>query len=94
MLRRDKQIRTQVHQVTDALLFAASLWLACLLRANPQVALALRLDPIGPEFFDKVAWLYFLLLPAAPLILESQGFYNRPVIYPRRLIIWPLFKGC
>ena len=53
-----------------------------------------RLDPIGPEFFDKVAWLYFLLLPAAPLILESQGFYNRPVIYPRRLIIWPLFKGC
>ena len=94
MLRRDRQIRTQVHQVTDALLFAASLWLACLLRANPQVALALRLDPIGPEFFDKVAWLYFLLLPAAPLILESQGFYNRPVIYPRRLIIWPLFKGC
>jgi exopolysaccharide biosynthesis polyprenyl glycosylphosphotransferase len=34
------------------------------------------------------------LIPAAPLILESQGFYNRPVLCPRRGILWPLFKGC
>ena len=52
------------------------------------------LAPIGADFFDKVAWLYFALPPAAALILESQGFYNRPIIYPRRLILWPLFKGC
>ena len=43
---------------------------------------------------NRVVWLYFLLIPAAPLILESQGFYNHPVLCPRRDILWPLFKGC
>ena len=35
-----------------------------------------------------------MLTPAAPLILESQNFYNRPVLCPRRMIFWPLFKSC
>ncbi len=39
-------------------------------------------------------WLYFILIPTAPLILETQGFYDRPVLCPRRDILWPLFKGC
>jgi exopolysaccharide biosynthesis polyprenyl glycosylphosphotransferase len=34
------------------------------------------------------------LIPAAPLILETQGFYNHPVLCPRRDVLWPLFKGC
>ena len=94
MLRRDRQIRTQVHQLADACLFAVSFWLAYTLRTNPQVIAWLGLDPIPPEIFNSVVWLYFVLIPAAPLILESQGFYNRPVLCPRRGILWPLFKGC
>src|SRR5208282_5414481 len=31
---------------------------------------------------------------AAPLILESQNFYNRSPLGPRWATIWPLFKGC
>jgi len=27
-------------------------------------------------------------------VLELQGFYNRPILGPRRAILWPLFKGC
>jgi len=34
MLRRDRQIRRQVHQLLDALLFAVSFWLAYQLRAS------------------------------------------------------------
>src|SRR5271169_5580709 len=94
MLQRDRHLRTQVNQITDALLFAASFWLSCILRADPQIAAAFGFEPIGPDFFAKVGWLYFALLPVAPLVLESQGFYNRPVIYPRRMILLPLFKGC
>jgi len=94
MLRRDRQIRTQIHQLADACLFAVSFWLAYTLRTNPQVIAWLGLDPIPPEIFNSVVWLYFVLIPAAPLILESQGFYNRPVLCPRRGILWPLFKGC
>ena len=33
-------------------------------------------------------------IPGAPFVLESQGFYNRPLLGPRRAILWPLFKGC
>ena len=94
MLRRDRQIRTQIHQVADACLFAVSFWLAYVLRTNPQIVAWLNLDPLPPDIFSSVVWLYFALIPAAPLILESQGFYNRPALCPRRDILWPLFKGC
>jgi exopolysaccharide biosynthesis polyprenyl glycosylphosphotransferase len=94
MLRRDRQIRTQIHQMADACLFAVSFWLAYALRANPQIIAWLNLDVIPPDIFNTVVWLYVALIPAAPLILESQGFYNHPFLCPRRDIIWPLFKGC
>src|ERR1700722_18979607 len=94
MLRRDRQIRTQIHQLADACIFGASLAFACVLRANPQVADWLKLGPISQNAFDKVGWLYFVVFPVAPLILESQNFYNRPPLCPRRVILWPLLKGC
>jgi exopolysaccharide biosynthesis polyprenyl glycosylphosphotransferase len=94
MLRRDRQIRMQLHQLADACLFAASFWLAFVLRTNPQVIAALHLEPILPDAFEQTGWLYFGLILAAPLILESQGFYNRPVYHLRRVFLWPLFKGC
>ncbi len=37
MLQRDRQIRTQIHQVADACVFGASFWIAFMLRANPQI---------------------------------------------------------
>jgi len=94
MLRRDRQIRTQIHQMADACLFAVSFWLAYVLRTNPHIITWLNLDPLSFDVFNSVVWLYFALIPAAPLILESQGFYNRPALCPRRDIVWPLFKGC
>ena len=94
MLRRDRQIRTQIHQVADACLFAGSLWIAYALRNNPQIITWLDLDPIPADVLGSVVWLYFILIVAAPLILESQGFYDRPALGPRRDIFWPLFKGC
>jgi exopolysaccharide biosynthesis polyprenyl glycosylphosphotransferase len=94
MLRRDRQIRTQIHQVADACLFAVSFWIAYALRTNPQVIAWLDLDAILPDVLGSVVWLYFPLIVAAPLILESQGFYDRPALGPRRDILWPLFKGC
>lgn len=96
MLRRDRQIRTQFHQMADACLFAASFWLAYVLRLDPQIAGWLHLPGIGDESLDaqKLVWLWAALIPVGPLILESQNFYNRPVFCPRWAIIWPLFRGC
>ncbi len=94
MLQRDRLIRTQIQQLADASLFAISLWLAYNIRALPAVANFFGLDVIPITNFEEVVWLYFALVPAAPLVLESQGFYQRPVISQRLTIFWPLFKAC
>ncbi len=106
MLRRNRQLRTQVSQLKDTTLFAVALWLAHVFRT------AWDFDPFGiatfiyekfgwhifnPSYviepFSDFQWLYILLIPGVPLILESQGFYDRPLIPRRRDTAWRLFKG-
>src|SRR2546423_15351752 len=93
MLRRDRQIRMQIHQLLDACLFAVSFPLAFLFRSNEDVIDLLGLAPWTTPL-DSYVWVYLVLIPAAPLILEAQGFYNRPVLCSRRTTAWQLFKGC
>jgi exopolysaccharide biosynthesis polyprenyl glycosylphosphotransferase len=82
----------QVHQLMDACLFALGFWLAYLIRSNARVIDLFHLDDVSP--FEAYVWLYLILMPAAPLILEAQGFYNRPMLCRRRTTSWILFKGC
>jgi exopolysaccharide biosynthesis polyprenyl glycosylphosphotransferase len=93
MLRRDRQIRTQIHQLMDACLFAVSFWLAYVLRTDSHVAGWLKLAPVEAPF-NNFAWLYLILIPAAPVILEAQGFYQRPLLCSRRTTAWLLFRTC
>jgi exopolysaccharide biosynthesis polyprenyl glycosylphosphotransferase len=80
----------QLHQLMDACLFAVSFWLAYEFRGfAPIVA---EFGPPSP--FREFVWFYLILIPAAPLVLESQGFYNRPLVGPRRPLLWALFKSC
>src|SRR6266403_1382085 len=92
MLRRSRQIRMQIHQLLDACIFAASFWLAYVLRSNPDVIQFFNLPPV-PKF-EAYVWMYLVLIPAAPPILEAQGFYSRPLLCPRRTTLWQLCKGC
>jgi FlaA1/EpsC-like NDP-sugar epimerase len=94
MLQRDRLIRTQVQQLADASLFAMSFWLAYCLRGMPFFSESLGLGTIPADAFENMVWIFFALVPAAPLVLESQGFYNRPVISRRPAIFWPLLKSC
>ena len=85
----------QLHQVVDACLFALAFRVAYVLRqvlVDSDVFKVLKLDPIAP--FGDFVWLYIVLIPAAPLILEAQGFYARPLYSPRTETWWQLFKGC
>ena len=93
MLRRHRQIRMQLHQLLDACLFAVSFWLAFVLRTNVAFTNLIGLSP-EESSFDSYVWMYLILLPAAPLVLEAQGFYSRPMLYSRRSTVWILFKGC
>ena len=82
----------QIHQMMDACLFAISFWVAYELRASDFLVEGFNLDPIEP--FATYFWYYLALIFVSPLVLETQGFYDRPLIAPRRHTLWPLFKGC
>ena len=93
MLRRDRQLRTQLFQLRDAALFAIGLWLAHLWRHTyTGDHLWWTFEPIAG--FDRFIWLYLIIIPGVPLVLESQGFYQRPVYASRRETAWILGKGC
>jgi exopolysaccharide biosynthesis polyprenyl glycosylphosphotransferase len=92
MLRRDRQMRMQVYQLMDACIFAVSFWLAYEFRASDFVTITLGHPPIA--HFEEFFWHYLVLIPVSPLILEAQGFYDRPLIAPRRHTLVPLLKGC
>jgi exopolysaccharide biosynthesis polyprenyl glycosylphosphotransferase len=91
MLRKQKQVRTQIHKLLDAFLFALSFWFAHLVRDLPAADRWFGW-PIQP--FSEYAWLLVFIVLAAPLVLELQGFYGRPLLAQRRVTAWHLFKGC
>ncbi len=93
MLGRDRVIRMQIHEIVDACLVALSFWLAFELRNSRAIASLFDLQHVDTPF-EPYVWLYLILIPAAPLILEAQGFYSRPVRSSRRATLWILFKSC
>lgn len=105
MLRRDRQLRTQVYQLKDAFIFMLALWLAHSCRAYLNLDLLVGWVPLVGGFlqrvlsteiepFAKFAWLFLIILPAGPIILESQGFYRRPIFCVRSTTMWLLLKSC
>lgn len=94
MLQRDRQIRTQIQQVADACLFAVSFWLAFSLRGTTFFHDWIGLENIHQDAFEQVAWLIFVVAAAAPLVLQSQGFYSRQVVSSRQAMFWPLVRSC
>src|SRR5688572_8215059 len=93
MLRRDRQLRTQIYQVKDAALFAVGLWVAHFWRDHfPEEWLFWKFGAIDP--FARFIWIYLVIIPGVPLILESMGFYQRPVFASRRETAWILLKAC
>jgi exopolysaccharide biosynthesis polyprenyl glycosylphosphotransferase len=82
----------QIHQLMDVGLFALGFYLAYHLRSSLEIETLLGLDHV--DSFRSFSWLYLVLIPATPLVLEVQGFYNRPIFCSRRQTAWVLFKGC
>ncbi|MDB6030394.1 MAG: exopolysaccharide biosynthesis polyprenyl glycosylphosphotransferase [Verrucomicrobiales bacterium] len=90
MLRRDKQLRTQIYQLKDAAMFVLALWVAHFIRSSGNFSFLER----QIEDFDQFVWLFLIIIPGVPLVLESQGFYNRPLFCKRRQTAWILLKSC
>ena len=74
-------------------MFGLGLWLAHMWRERfPSELLWWSFPPI--DSFERYLWLYLIIVPGVPLILESQGFYQRPLLGARRETAWILLKSC
>ena len=105
MLQRDRQIRTQVHQLIDGGLFAVGLWLAHWLRYNWYLHFSslkyhlhfrwFNYNPDSISGFDSgYVSLFWVVIPMAILVLEAQDFYKQPIVALRREQAWQLAKSC
>jgi exopolysaccharide biosynthesis polyprenyl glycosylphosphotransferase len=85
----------------DAGLFAAGFYLAHILRANWEVlgdTFVSVLKFLGGTAeitpFGNLLFVFLLVFVTTPVVLESQGFYDRPLLASRRQTAWQLFRGC
>lgn len=92
MLRRDRQIRVQVYQFVDSGIFALSLWLSHWIRHSAALIWP-QIDQIAP-FSTDYFWLFLVVIPMTPMILDWQGYYERPVFTPVRQVAWQLVRAC
>jgi exopolysaccharide biosynthesis polyprenyl glycosylphosphotransferase len=91
MLRRHRQVRTQLSQLLDASLFALALWVAHLIRSSLPISVFGGTAEIGP--FSDYVWLYLVVLPLAPITLEMQGFYRRTAYQSPWKTLWRLLRA-
>src|SRR5512134_1183902 len=92
MLRRDMNVRAGVQKLLDSALLVVSLLLAHRLRFTEAWQNLLGVPPIAP--LEQYSWICVLLAFFGPIVLDSQGFYRRPLLTGRRDMLWPLLKGC
>ncbi len=101
MPSRRREFIIQVNQIGDALLIAVVFRLAHALREQlaylfpfPYAFLGQihQFDIIAPFRYYK--WLYLVILPFYPFLLDLNGFYSRAHTLARRNTIWILLKSC
>ena len=76
MLARRQELNTQIQQVLDAILLAATLYLAHTLRDHSTTWFDLHksIDPFGNYW-----WLVIVVMIFGPILLDLQGFYESPI---------------
>ena len=96
MLRSDRQIRTQIYQFVDGGLFALGLWMAWLVRFHWNSWPILRWYPLNniTDFWPDYFWLFLVVMPMTPMILDWQGYYESSIFSPRRLVFWQVARAC
>ncbi len=76
MLARRQEINTQLQVLIDGFLLAVSLWVAWVLRYYSTFWFNLK-DTVDP--FHNYHWLFIVIMPFGPILLDLQGFYQSPL---------------
>ncbi|MCG3150442.1 MAG: hypothetical protein PCFJNLEI_03928 [Verrucomicrobiae bacterium] len=91
MPTKQREIAAQFSQITDALLIALVFWLAHALRSELAYLYPGNFSIIAPFRYYK--WLYLIILPVTPLLLDVNGYYGRPLAIGRGPTLWILLKS-
>ena len=101
MPSRRREFIIQVNQISDALLIAVVFRLAHALREQLAFLFPFPYSFLGQVHqFDIIApfryykWLYLIILPLYPFVLDLNGFYSRANTLRRRNTVWILIKSC
>src|SRR2546421_2544034 len=76
MLARRQELSTQLQVLIDGFLLAVSLWVAWVLRYYGTFWFNLK-DTVDP--FHNYHWLFIVIMPFGPILLDLQGFYQSPL---------------
>lgn len=91
MPRRERQLAIQLNQFSDALLIAVVFWCAHYFREYLAYAWPLDFAAIAPFRYYK--WLYLIILPVCPFVLDVNGYYDRAHSAGLRRVFWILIKS-
>jgi len=101
MPSRRREFIIQANQIGDALLIAVVFRLAHALREQLAYLFPFPYSFLGQTHqFDMIApfryykWLYLIILPLYPFLLDLNGFYSRAHTLARRNTVWILLKSC
>jgi len=101
MPSKRREFIIQANQISDALLIALIFWFAHAFREQLAFLFPFKYRILGyPIEFAVIApfryykWLYLIILPLYPLLLDINGFYTRAHGLRRRNTLWILGKSC
>jgi exopolysaccharide biosynthesis polyprenyl glycosylphosphotransferase len=86
-----REAATQFTQFADAVLIAVVFWFAHAFREWMAYAYPLTFPAIAPFRYYK--WLYLVVLPLYPFLLDINGYYTRPIEHRRGQVLWILAKS-
>src|ERR1700693_3258928 len=101
MASRRREFIVQVNQISDALLIAVVFRLAHTMREELAYLFPFPISFHGvvTQFgmitsFRYYKYLYLVILPLSPFLLDLNGFYSRAHPLRRRNTVWILVKSC
>ena len=101
MPSKQRELVIQFNQITDALLIAVVFWLAHAFREHLpywfpltlNIGNFITLDFAPIAVFRYYKWLYLIILPITPFILDLNGFYERRSPLGSRQTLWLIAKS-
>ena len=100
MSNRRREFIIQVSQIVDGLLIAVVFWFAHALREQLAFSFPFPYHVLGYTIqygliapFRYYKWLYLIVLPVYPFLLDVNGFYSRSHSQQLRNTVWILVKS-